>query len=150
MNHAAHPCHNPVPKGGEDMKARIGKEITLRVFNEIGLLSQLAKLVADKGINIGAIVAMVDGSDAIVRMITDDNLRVMDVLREKDYNPREMGVVVVETAHKPGMLRHVTEALAGKGIDLHHLYATAPDAQEQIQIVFGSANNDQAIVVLNS
>ena len=131
------------------MKARMGKEVTLRVHNEIGVLSQLAKLVADKGINILAVSAWVEGEDAVVRWITNDNLRVMDALREKHYNPRENGVVLTEVAHKPGMLRHITEKLAQKGIDLHHFYATAPDDQERVLIAFGSANNDQAIVLLN-
>jgi len=131
------------------MKARMGKEVTVRVHNEIGVLFQLSKLVADKGFNILAVSAWVEGADAVIRLITDDNLRVMDALREKHFNPRESGVVLMETAHKPGMLRHITGKLAEKGIDLHHLYATAPDNQDRILVAFGSANNDQAIVVLN-
>ncbi len=131
------------------MKARTGKEIMVRVRNEIGVLAQVSRLVADKGINILAVSAWVEGSDAVVRMITNDNLRVMDALREKHFNPRESNVVLMEAAHKPGMLRHITEKLAEKNIDLHHLYATAPDDQNRILIAFGSANNDQAIVLLN-
>ena len=131
------------------MKARIGKEVTVRVHNEIGVLAQLSKLIADKGINILALCAWVEGEDAVVRLITNDNLRVTDALRGNHYNPRETGVVLVETAHKPGILRRVTERLCEKSIDLHHIYATAPDDQDQILIAFASANNDQAIVLLN-
>ncbi|MCU0770653.1 MAG: hypothetical protein MUE94_02635 [Verrucomicrobia bacterium] len=131
------------------MKARTGKEVTVRVHNEIGVLAQLARIVADKGINILAVCAWVEGPDAVVRMITNDNLRVMDALRERHYNPRESGVVLMESGHKPGMLRHITEKLAGKNIDLHHLYATAPDDQNRVLMAFASANNDQAIVLLN-
>jgi hypothetical protein len=131
------------------MKARTGKEVTVRVHNEIGVLGQLCRMIADKGINILAVCAWVEGSDAVVRLITNDNLRVMDALRAKHYSPRENGVVLLETAHKPGMLRHVTEKLAEKNIDLHHLYATAPDDQNRVLIAFASANNDQAIVLLN-
>lgn len=132
------------------MNARIGKEVTVRVRNEIGVLAQLSKLVADKGINILAVCAWVEGEDAVVRMITNDNLRVMDALREKHYNPRETSVVLTEVGHKPGMLRCLTETLGQKGIDLHHLYATAPDNQDRILVAFASTNNVQAIVLLNS
>jgi hypothetical protein len=131
------------------MNARIGKEVTVRVRNEIGVLAQLSKLIADKGINILAVCAWVEGEDAVMRMVTNDNLRVMDALREKQYSPRESGVVLTEVGHKPGMLRHLTETLGQKGIDLHHLYATAPDDQDRILVAFASANNDQAIVLLN-
>lgn len=132
------------------MKARIGKEVTVRMLNEIGVLAQLSKIVADKGINILAVTAWVEGENAVVRLITNDNLRVMDALREKNYNPRETEVVLTEVAHKPGMLRHITETLGAKGIDLHHLYATAPDNQDRILVAFASANNDQAVVLLNA
>jgi hypothetical protein len=131
------------------MKAKMGKEVIVRVHNEIGVLAQLARLIADKGINILAVSAWVEGADAVIRLITTDNLRVVDALREKRYNPRENGVVLLEVGHKPGVLRHITEKLAEKGIDLHHLYATAPDSQDNILVAFGSANNDQAIVLLN-
>jgi hypothetical protein len=131
------------------MKAKMGKEVIVRVLNEIGVLSQLARLIADKGINILAVSAWVEGADAVIRLVTNDNLRVVDALRERNYNPRENGVVLLEVGHKPGVLRHITEKLAARGIDLHHFYATAPDAQDNILVVFGSANNDQAIVLLN-
>jgi hypothetical protein len=128
----------------------MGKEIIVRVHNEIGVLAQLSRLIADKGVNILAVSAWVEGADAVIRLMTNDNLRVADALREKHYNPRENGVVQLEVGHKPGILRHITDKLAEKGIDLHHLYATAPDSQDNILVVFGSANNDQAIVLLNS
>ncbi len=131
------------------MKARIGKEVTVRVHNEIGVLAQLTRIIADKGINVLAVTGWVEGENAVVRLVTNDNLRVMDALRERNYNPHQAEVVLTEVAHKPGMLRHITEKLGQKGIDLHHLYATAPDEQDRVLIVFGCANNDQAVVQLN-
>ncbi len=141
---------NPAMKGGDDMKANMGKEITVRVRNDIGVLSQLCRLIADKGINILAVSAWVEAADAVIRMVTNDNLRVMDALREKHYNPHEAGVVLLQTDHKPGVLRLITEKLAQRGVDVHHLYATAADDQGGILVVLGATNNDQAVVLLNS
>lgn len=131
------------------LRANIGKEIVVKVRNEIGVLAQLSRLVADKGVNILAASAWVEGADGIVHLVTEDNLRVMDLLRAKSYNPREAAVVLVESPHKPGLLRHLTEKLAEAGIDLHHLYASATATQDKCLIVFASANNDRAVVVLN-
>lgn len=131
------------------MKANKGKEITVRVRNDIGVLSQLCRLIADKGINILAVCAWVEAADAVIRMVTSDNLRVMDALREKHYNPHESAMVLLQTDHKPGVLRHITEKLAQRGLDLHHLYATAPDVDGEVLVVLGSTNNDQAVVLLN-
>jgi hypothetical protein len=51
--------------------------------------------------------------------------------------------------HKPGMLRLLTEKMKGAGIDLHHLYASAALDQTKCLVVFSSADNQKAMVVLN-
>jgi len=131
------------------MKARPGKEVVVKVRNEIGVLATLSKLIADKGINILAASAWTDGNNGIVHLVTDDNLRTMDALRAHDYQPREVDVVLTESPHKPGLLRRLTETLSRDGIAIHHLYATATADQDQALIVFATANNDRAIVLLN-
>lgn len=130
------------------LNARIGKEVVVRVRNEIGVVAQLARLIADKGINILAVNGWVEGQDAVIRLVTSDNLRVVDALREKHYNPREKEVVLLVAAHKPGKLRHITEMLAKEGIDLLHLYASAQEEEDNCLIVFECANNDRAVVLL--
>jgi hypothetical protein len=132
------------------LKARIAKEVVVKVHNEIGVLANLSKLIAEKGINILAVSAWVTGSEANIHLVTEDNLRVMDTLRAKSYHPREADVVLVESPHKPGLLRHVTEKLAGSGIDIHHLYASAALDQARCLIAFACADNDRAVVLLNS
>ena len=131
------------------MTAKAGKEIVLTVRNEIGVLANLAKALADKGINILAASAWVQGENGVIHLVTDDNLRATETLRPKGYQPRESDVVLTEVPHKPGMLRHLTESLAKEGVDIHHLYATAAAEAGNCLIVFSSANNDRAIVLLN-
>lgn len=132
------------------LKARLDKELVLKVRNEIGVLAQISKIVAERGINILAAGAWVEGSQAIVHLVTDDTLRTSEMLRAKSYAPRETEVVLVEIPHKPGMLKHVTEKLAQAGIDLHHLYVSATTSTGNSLIVLASANNNRAVVVLNS
>ncbi len=131
------------------LSIRAGKEIVLHVQNEIGLLAKLSKVLTEKGLNILAVSAWVEGSTAVIHFVTDDNLRAVDALTAKSYGPREAEVVIAEVAHKPGMLRHITDRLAEEGIDLHHLYASATNDAEHTLVVFASANNDRAIVLLN-
>jgi hypothetical protein len=131
------------------LKARHGKEMVVKVQNEIGLLANLTQVLAQKGVNILAVSAGVAGANAVVHLVTDDNLRAGDALRKQRYNPQERDVVLVDVPHKPGMLRHVTELLAKQGIDLHHLYGSAALPVPECLLVFASANNDRAVVVLN-
>jgi hypothetical protein len=115
------------------LKARPGKEVVLRVENEVGVLDQIARTVAEKGVDIQAVSAWVEGPLAVIRLVTDDNRRV-----------------ATEVPHKPGMLRHVTERLARGAVDVHHLYVSTVSEQGESLVVLATANNDRATVLLNT
>ena len=132
------------------LKTRPAKEVVIRIPNAIGTLDVIARTLADKGINILAVSAWVEGAQAVIRLVTDESVRVMDALRSQKYDAREGDVLVTEPAHKPGMLHRITEKLAQGQIDIHHLYATATSSQAQCMVVFSTANNDRAMVLLNA
>jgi hypothetical protein len=131
------------------LKAKLAKEVVITLRNDVGTLHRIARTVSDKGVNILGTNTWVDHDQAIVHLLTDDTQRTVDALRSAGFTPREADVVVTEVAHKPGMLRSLTDKLAHAGIDLHHLYATATTSQDRCLLVFASANNDRAVVVLN-
>lgn len=129
--------------------ARIGKEAVVQVPNRMGALTQVAKIVSDKGIDIAAAIATVEGANAMIRLVTGDHQRTMDALRERGLNPLETRVVLIEAANRPGVLRHLTEVLASERIDLNYLYATVATGADKSLIIFASTNNDRAVVVMN-
>jgi hypothetical protein len=132
------------------LKTRPAKEVTVRIQNEIGALDRPAQTIADKGANILAVSAWVDGAQGVIHVVTDDSVRVLDALRARNYDARAADVLVTEVPHKPGMLHRVTQKLAHGDIDIHHLYATATIAQDHCLLVFATANNDRAMVLLNA
>ena len=129
-------------------KVRQGKEVVVKVVNDIGVLAQMSKLVSEKGVNILAVCAWTEGANGFVHLVTDDNLRTADVLREKNFAPEERDVVVVEATHKSGMLKHLTEVLAREQIDIHYVYGSGTIDTETCLIVLTTANNDRAVVML--
>ena len=131
------------------LKAKLAKEVVLRLQNDVGALHRVARLVSDKGVNILGTSTWVDHDQAVVHLITEDNLRTLDVLRAAGFSPHEADVVVTVVPNTPGLLRGITDKLAQTGIDLHHLYATAAMDQDHCLVVFASANSDRAVVVLN-
>jgi hypothetical protein len=131
------------------LKARQGKEIVLRTTNNIGALAAFSKIVAERGVNLLAMSAWVEGDEAVMRLVTDDTLRTMDVLRDNGYEPQERDVVLVDAAHKPGILRHLTDMLSGENIELTHLFASATIDQDVCLVVLNSSDNERAIVLLN-
>jgi hypothetical protein len=61
--------------------------------------------------------------------------------------PEPLGTLA--TGERPAVT-HTTEELAQADIDIHHLYATASASQTQCLLVFATANNDRAMVLLNA
>jgi hypothetical protein len=131
------------------LKARQGKEVVVRIANEIGELTKLSKAVAERGVNILAVSAWVEDAEAVIRLVTDDTLRTMDVLRAHNYQPEERSVVLVDAEHKPGILRHITDTLSKENIDLSHLFASASINQDTCLVILNSSDNEHAITLLN-
>lgn len=129
--------------------ARIGKEALVRVPNRMGVLTHVAKIVSDKGVDIEALIGTVEGADAVIRLVTGDHQRTMDTLREHRLEPLEARVVTIEATNRPGLLRHITEQLASENIDLTYVYATAATGAKKSLVIFSCTNNDRAVVVLN-
>jgi hypothetical protein len=65
------------------IKVTTGKEILVKTLNEIGVMAEVSKRVSERGIGIMAASAWVEGADGIIHLVTDDNLRAMDVLQQK-------------------------------------------------------------------
>ena len=130
-------------------KAKLCKEIVVRVGNDIGVLDQLAKLLAEKGVDIVAVNGYRDGEAAILRLVTTDNLRATDMMRDHNYAPQETECVLIEMPHKPGMLRGITEKLAGEHIDIRHLYASAANNHDHCVVVLECTRNESAVVALS-
>lgn len=130
-------------------KARQGKELVLRTANDIDALAKVSKIIAERGVNILAMSCWEEGGEAVIRLVTDDMLRTTDVLRENGYDPTEKDVVLVDAAHKPGILRHITDVLAKHRLALSHLFASATINQEECLVVLNSSDNERAVVVLN-
>ena len=131
------------------LKAEQGKEIIIKVLNDIGVLADITKVVADKGVSIRAVCCWVEGADGIIHLVTDDNLRATDALRKNKFTVREAGIVIAELPHKPGMLKHLAEKLKTAKIYIHHLYASAHSADAKCLTVLSTSDNDRAMIEIN-
>ena len=131
------------------IKARMAKEAIVRISNRTGVLAQVTKSIAEKGINLEAVIATVDGVDAVIQLVSSDHQRIMDSLREQQLEAQETRVILVEGEHRPGLLQLITEKLARENIDVLYLYATAVNVDKCL-VVLSSVNNEWAVMVLNS
>lgn len=132
------------PKETKPLAVRQGKEVVVRMKNDIGILFELSALVSQRGVNILAINGGVCGEDCLIRLVTDDNCQAVEVLAEHNFALHEESVVLVELPHEPGMLKQVTKAMAQGGIDIRNVYAAATQDQDRCLLVFHSSNDEEA------
>lgn len=126
-----------------------GKEVVLRVTNDMGVLGDVSRLVSERGVSVLAVCANVEQDICTLRLITDDNLRTCDILQEHAYTPVEEPVVILEAPHKPGMLKKLTQRLGEEGIEIRNIYATACLADARCSMVLRTTNDARALVALS-
>ena len=127
-----------------------GKEVVVQAKNAIGLLSDLAKPLAEKGVSLRAMNSEVCENECIVRLVTDDNLRAVDVLNNKGLNPKEEEVILIHMLHKPGMLKRVAEIMDEAKIDIKRIYATALDSDDRCLIVLHTEDTTATALITAS
>ena len=132
------------------ISAKQCNEVSVRVLNDIGILAQLTRIVADKGVNIRAAAAWVeDDNTGVVRLVTDDNLRAVDALRLHNYAPVVIDSIEVVLYHSPGMLSSICQKIGNGGINIKYLYVSAPVSDETCLCILSTDNNEHALVLLN-
>lgn len=127
------------------IEANQGKEVVVTVKNEAGLLSEISKLLSERGIGIQAFIGAVSGDECLIRLVTDDTLRTKDALAERGYPVEEEDVILVKLPHKPGMLRRIAEVLVNENIDIRYAYASALEEHEKCLLILHTDNDEHAL-----
>lgn len=132
-------------------KASMAKELCLTVDNRVGVLNMISALLADRGINVEALIGheTADEKRSTIRLVADDSRRAADVFREKKIGTvEELDIVTVDMENKPGALASMTKLLTQKDINIRHLYATSHTDHTLVRVVLSTNNNEGAYVAL--
>ena len=130
--------------------AEMGKEIVVMSSNRVGILSSVAKLLADRGINIIALSAQAAGGVALMNMVVDEHLRACDLLRKNKFPVHENNIVMLEVEDKPGVLKYVTARLAARKVDILNIYGSASSTFAPCVLALSTTNNQKALVALKN
>ncbi len=125
------------------------KQISVFLENRSGRLSEVTRVLGNKGLNIRAL-SLADTSDfGILRMIIDHPADAYMALKEQHYTVQETEVIALEVADQPGGLAGVLELLSQNGINVEYLYAFPErDSVENAIMVFRFDDNDKAIALM--
>jgi hypothetical protein len=130
----------------------LGEEITITTKNKVGILADVSKLLANKGINIEAALGYEVGPIAKLLLVTNANLVIADELKKLRYRSvKETEVLLVDLDNKPGALKVVATEMKENKIDIKYAYLTpcTCTTRGSSRMVLQTSDNEKAMAVLS-
>ena len=123
------------------------KQIAVFLENKEGKVSACCKVLKEAGVNLYAL-SIADTKDfGILRMITDNNAKALEALKEGGFLSSEVELVGLEIPDKAGALSDLLIVLGDNNINVEYMYSYA-GVDGHAKIAFKTAVPDKAIEVL--
>ncbi|MBI2832805.1 MAG: ACT domain-containing protein [Acidobacteria bacterium] len=119
----------------------IRTELSLRLQNSPGALTQVSGILADEHVNI---VALALESNGTLRLVIDNHVHAAGELRARHYDVQERDVLYIVMPNAPGSLARVGRLLAEAGVNLDYAYATAVEGGAMAAVVVGVPDAQRA------
>ena len=130
----------------------LGEEITITTMNKVGILADVAMMLANKGVNIESALGYEIGPTAKLLLVTNANLVIVNELKKKKYKSvKETEVVLVDLENKPGALKVVAMEMKENDIDIKYMYLTPCTCATKgsSRMVLQTSDNEKAMAVLS-
>ncbi len=116
--------------------AAVGRQISVFVQNEPGILAAITRALGEAGVNIYAL-CLSEGLEAgYLRLVVDRTDDALRILNEAKYLTMEREIMLLELTNHPGSLEWMTGALAEAGHNLDYAYcASGPQVEIGIVVV---------------
>ena len=99
--------------------------IIIMVNNEVGVLADITRILADASINVESINTQSAGDRGAVILTADDTDRALAVLNQAGYKAVSDEAVVVRLRDEPGALSRVADSLKQAGVNIQNLHILA-------------------------
>ena len=124
------------------------KQITVFLENKPGRLANVLSALAREKVNITALTVMDSHDNSVLRVVTSDLAKTLQVLNALNTPHAETDVLVVELRNQPGALAHVCELLGAEHINIEYAYCSSGGRNGKTVGVFRVTNTDKAMRVL--
>ena len=112
------------------------KQFTISVDNQPGAVAGIAKTLGDAKVNILSLLGTAQGTAGTVQLVVDDARRAKKALDAARIAHTETPAEQYELSNKPGALAQCLEKLAGKGVNLNSVHATAAKGGKKAVVVY--------------
>ena len=96
--------------------------IIVMAKNEVGVIADISRVLADKGLNIEAISAEALGDKGVVTLTTNDDDDALRVLTDAGFKTVTDEALVLRLRDEPGALARVAERFKDAGVNLQSLH----------------------------
>jgi hypothetical protein len=124
------------------------KQVSVFLENKPGRLANVLSALAREKVNITALTVMDSHEHSVLRVVTNDLARTLQVLNGLGARHAESDVLVVELRNQPGALAHVCELLGAEHINIEYAYCSAGGRNGKTFGIFKVSNTDKAMKVL--
>ena len=128
------------------------KQISVFLENVSGRLAEVTKILADEDINLRAITIADTADFGILRLVSDNPKKSLELLEAQGFTARATDVLGVEVEDSPGGLARVMEIFHRNGVNIEYLYASLERNKNKAVVVFKVENLEHGnkIVAENS
>jgi hypothetical protein len=124
------------------------KQVSVFLENKPGRLANVLSALAREKVNITALTVMDSKENSVLRVVTNDLAKTVQVLNGLGTKHTESDVLVVELRNQPGALARVCELLGAEHINIEYAYCSAGGRNGKTFGVFRVANTEKAMKVL--
>jgi len=128
-------------------KATKLKQLSFRLPDRIGLLSEVTAFITAAKINIEAICAYGMGNEGHFMIITDNNAKAKKVVSNMGAEVKTEDVIAVEVPNKVGQLQQTAKKISDAGIDIFFVYGSP--VKQRMTLIFRTADDKKALTALN-
>jgi hypothetical protein len=122
------------------------KQLIVQGSNRIGLLADMAGALAGAKANMNALCCYCAGDQATFMIIADKPAAAKKALIKAGFSVTEDAVIRVVLSNKSGELARASAKVAGVGVDIEYVYATA--AGKNSAVIIKSKDDAAAIKAL--
>jgi hypothetical protein len=121
-------------------------QLTVSLKSRPGVLAQLARTLADAGVNIATLSADAVSGRGKIRITVNDPVKAKRALRRAKYRVSEEPAFVVRMRNKPGTLARVAGKLAKARVNIKSAYATTAGRGAAVVFTVGSVKKARKVL----
>jgi hypothetical protein len=126
----------------------VTKELCIMVQNKRGALAELCSKLAEKAVNIQALMVPDLGGVAPVHLVVESSDKAKKVLDALVLKYTEEPVLAVQVSDRPGALGKLSRKLADHGIDVRYIYGSIQKGAGKATIILAISNVETASKML--